>query len=209
MPHRPPSCGVALAVGLSAASLLAQTPAPQQPGYVERVEVARVVVDVRVTDAARQPVPDLGVQHFRVRIDGQPVRVETARWENGQVDLPPEGDLGAERVEPTTSGRLIVFFFQKSFEASRMTGLMRMLPRADEFLSRLDPSDCVAVVSFDSHLRRWLDFTQDASRLRRVLDHDLLQGPASRAFRRGRGAVAVRIGSIPRRPAVPRLRKTR
>lgn len=179
--------GRATVAGLATASLAAQTPSTQRPGYVERVEVARVIVDVRVTDGRGQPIRDLGPAHFRARIDGEPVGIEAVRWESGQVDLAPPIKARETTDEPASesaaAGRLIVFFIQKSFEGTRMVGLMQMLPRADDLVSRLGPSDYVAVVSFDSHLRRWLDFTRDRARLRRVLEHDLLLStpPASHA----------------------------
>jgi len=51
---------------------------------------------------------------------------------------------------------------------------MQLLDHAGRLVGRLGPSDRAAVVSFDTHLRLWQDFTSDAARLRRVLTHDLL-----------------------------------
>ncbi|MYK87795.1 MAG: hypothetical protein F4018_05285, partial [Acidobacteria bacterium] len=44
------------------------------------MEVARVVIDVRVVDDDGQPIPGLTPEDFEVRIDEEPVRVETALW---------------------------------------------------------------------------------------------------------------------------------
>jgi VWFA-related protein len=55
-----------------------------------------------------------------------------------------------------------------------MTGLMRMKSRAAKLLDSLQPEDRVAVVSFDSHLRLWTDFTTDRPRLRRIVEHSLV-----------------------------------
>ena len=71
-------------------------------------------------------------------------------------------------------GRLIVFLFQKDFEPSRMVGLMRMLIEAREFLDTFTPADRVAVVSFDYHLKVWIDFTGDLDRVRRIFEHGIL-----------------------------------
>jgi hypothetical protein len=71
-------------------------------------------------------------------------------------------------------GRLIVFMFQKDLEPRRIGGLMRMLFRAKTFLDTLGPNDRVAVVSFDSHLKIWLDFTADRAPVRRILERGLL-----------------------------------
>jgi hypothetical protein len=96
-----------------------------------------------------------------------------------------------------------VFFFQKSFEATRMVGLMQMLPRADEFLARLEPWDRVAVVSYDLHLKLWMDFSLDRDALGRILGHDLLMAnpppfdvaPAPSLFAQLAPAQARRVAS--------------
>jgi hypothetical protein len=72
------------------------------------------------------------------------------------------------------AGRLIVFLFQKDLEPSRIVGLMRMLAKSCDFLETLTPTDRVAILSFDSHLKIWTDFTNDRERLERVLAHGLL-----------------------------------
>ena len=64
--------------------------------------------------------------------------------------------------------------FQKDLEPSRIVGLMRMLMQTESFLDDLTPQDRVAVLSFDSRLRIWLDFTNDSEAVRRVLKHGIL-----------------------------------
>src|SRR4051794_31607154 len=120
-----------------AAALLAATPplAPgQTPGpkpYTERVDVQRVLLDVRVTDGLGQPIEALTTTDFVVRIDGKPVTVESAAWVTGA--LRSEGfytTASGSRVAtpvPTVEGRLIVFLIQKDLEPSRILGLMRLL----------------------------------------------------------------------------------
>jgi hypothetical protein len=77
---------------------------------------------------------------------------------------------------PTVEGRLIVFLIQKDLERSRITGLMRLLIEARPFFAGFTPRDRVAVLSFDSRLRIWSDFTNDLERVRAVLQHDILLG---------------------------------
>jgi VWFA-related protein len=71
-------------------------------------------------------------------------------------------------------GRLIVFFFQKDLEPSRIMGFLQMLRRARDMVDDLGEQDRVAVVSFDTHLKVWTDFTSDRARLRHALDRSVL-----------------------------------
>jgi len=49
-----------------------------------------------------------------------------------------------------------------------------MLIESQSFIEGLTPRDRVAVLSFDSQLKIWLDFTSDRDAVRRVLQHDIL-----------------------------------
>lgn len=155
---------------------------PQHPRYVERVDVERVLVDVRVLDSAGQPVVGLGVDDFRVKIGGRPVAVQSITWVGGADSLAAAPPRAAEVHGATAGdapGRLIVFLFQKDLEPSRIVGLMRMLVEAQGFLDGLSTNDRVAVLSFDSHLKIWVDFTNDREILLRVLKHGILfENPA-------------------------------
>jgi len=150
----------------------------QAPRYVERVDVERVLVDVRVLDSAGQPVLGLGVADFKVKIGGKPVAVQSITWVGGADSN--DGTVRPQAVDLREStgndvpGRLIVFLFQKDLEPSRIIGLMRMLVEAQGFLDGLTPHDRVAVLSFDSHLKVWVDFTNDRDRLLRVLKRGIL-----------------------------------
>jgi VWFA-related protein len=165
------------AIGLIAAPIgVAQD--PQQPRFTERVDVSRVVVDVRVLDGRNRAIDDLVADDFAVKIDGKPARIESARWVSGG-ELPAVADARVASVSPmpddhSPPGRLIVFVFQKSFEGHRMPGLLEMLRQTREFLNTLTPGDRVAILSFDSHLRIWTDFTNDLERLRWVLRRGIL-----------------------------------
>jgi VWFA-related protein len=168
----------ALALALCGPRAAGVQETPQQPRYVERVEVSRVIVDVRVLDNRNNPIVDLSLEDFAVRIDGKTARVESARWvgEHEPRTVPGERaiDTPALPVDSTSPGRLIIFLIQKSMEGHRIWGLMTMLIQARSFLDRLTPDDRVAILSFDSHLKIWTDFTNDADRLRHVLKRGIL-----------------------------------
>jgi hypothetical protein len=73
-----------------------------------------------------------------------------------------------------------VFLFQKSMEETRIVGLMRMLRESRDFLGTLMAEDRVAVLSFDSHLKIWTDFTSDRNRLAPILERGvMLERPPS------------------------------
>jgi VWFA-related protein len=153
--------------------------AQQPPRFGERVDVARIIIDARVLDDAGNPVPGLTPDDFKVKIDGKVVRVETATWVGGRdtnldAASPASTPLREAGVPPVNPGRLIVFLFQKDLEPSRILGLMRMLLKSRNLLETLTPNDRVAILSFDSHLKLWTDFTNDRERLDRVLAHGVL-----------------------------------
>ena len=221
--------------------------AQQQPVVIERVDVSRVLIDVRVLGDEGEPMEGLGPDNFEVRIGGEPVDVESAQWlgadgrdgafrppdrrgaflrsdevevwtggepvdvesapwpeedESGWVPLPSDdveawtGELGdlepawldADEPDwaplPSTDltaalpsddrGQLVVFFVQKSLEANRAVGLLRVLQDSDRLLAGVGPDDRVAVVSFEHHFKLWLDFTADLDCAREVLALDVM-----------------------------------
>jgi VWFA-related protein len=153
----------------------------QQPPFVERVEVTRVLIDARVFDDAGQPLAGLGPADFAVRIGGRRARVESAEWV-GSAAGDAAGDAGraaeatAAREGPAPHGRLVVFLVQRDLEPRRMTGLMQMGQLVDTLLQTLTSDDRMAVLSFDSRLRAWTDFTGDLARIRSLLAQDVISG---------------------------------
>jgi len=183
---------------------LVQGQQPQQPRYAERVDVERVLVDVRVVDSTGQPVTGLGADDFKVKIGGKPVAVHSMTWVGGADSIAAARPQTVElhgATDGDAPGRLIVFLFQKDLEPSRIVGLMRMLVEAQGFLDGLSLHDRVAVLSFDSHLKIWLDFTNDRDRLLRVLKHGIL-------FEDPPAVHAVSPLSLLSRLDVPNARKT-
>lgn len=159
---------------------------PERPGgYREEARVERVVVDAHVTGSDGQPIPNLTADDFRLTVDGRPVPIESAEWmpagvsevapapaetsvsESADIEVPPS---------PYPPGRLLILFFQTSFEPSRLIGFMRMAFQAHRFVEGLLPTDRVAVVSFDSHLKLRQDFTGDREKIDDAIDQAILTG---------------------------------
>ena len=174
----PGRTAVLAAFWLFAAGDIAAQPQP----IVERVDVARVIIDVRVIDDDGRPLRGLQPADFEVRIDGEPVRVESAFWvgdDAGNDDrprAPVESAAISGFLEPENGGQLIVFVVQKSLVHGRALGLLRLLMHSERLLARVAPADRVAVLSFDSHLKIWLDFTDDLDRVGTVLADEIMFG---------------------------------
>ena len=171
------SLGYRAAAGLAMASMVATTGlVAQQPQRAEQVEVARIIVDTRVVDDDGQPILGLEPADFDVRIDGQRVGVESAQWIGGEgpVSAPIQATDLAGVIEPRVRGRLIIFVVQKSLVGVRAIGLLRLLQDSGRLLTWLNPEDRIAVLSFDSHLKIWLDFTDDIDRVRTVLAEEVM-----------------------------------
>jgi VWFA-related protein len=154
----------------------------QQP-YQEKIVVERILVDARVTDSYGNPITGLLPADFRVLIDGKPAKVESADWipetaagrELADIDK-PQPQVNTSLDEPAPPGRLFIFFFQTDFarNKSRVAGQMEILQKIDAFLDFLEPDDRVAVLSFDSHLKFRLDFTDDKHRIAAAMYDALL-----------------------------------
>jgi len=162
------------------ATAFAQPPQAQPPRITERVDVSRVVVDVHVLAPDGNPVLGLRAADFRVFVDGRPVVIDEVRWTSDSVlsrerrgEASPESRSDQSRLA-LPSGRQIVLLVQRDLEASRFPGLMNMLRRAGAFVDGLQPDDRVAVVSFQSHLDLWTDYTSDRGVLRQLVDRRIL-----------------------------------
>jgi VWFA-related protein len=174
----------AVFVAAVAVAVLPHGPGAQQQPLVERVEVARVLIDARVFDDRGRALSDLASEDFDVKIGGRAARVESAEWIGpASPRLTTSGDtetlpVPAATSPPDASGsrRLTVFLVQRSLEPLRITGLMRVGQLVDRLLAPLTPVDRAAVVSFDSRLRFWTDFTDDLVRVRSILANDVITG---------------------------------
>ncbi|HEY0592800.1 MAG TPA: VWA domain-containing protein [Thermoanaerobaculia bacterium] len=141
------------------------------------ITVERMLLDLYVTDGKGEPILNLGKSDFRVRVDGVEAEIDGVEFVDMTAlpdpDKPVDPDTG--EILYSSPGRLLVFFFQtdKAREGSRVTGHMKMLIEAKQFLATLSPQDRVAVVQFDSHLKVREDFTNDHEVLERAIDETL------------------------------------
>jgi VWFA-related protein len=161
------------------------TPAPRsaalpRPGtFKEEARVERVVIDAHVSDDDGEPIRDLTVSDFVVKVDGKRVPLESVEWVSASAPeaesiQPGEITWGEKPAlhEPVLAyppGRVIVLFYQTDHEPLRITGFLRMAQYTDRFLETLVETDRVAVVSFDSHLKLRQDFTADRERIRAAM----------------------------------------
>jgi VWFA-related protein len=168
--------------GLPSAPPRAARPAPppvvERPGaFREEARVDRVVIDAYVTYDDGEPIRDLGATDFVVRVDGRRVPLESVEWvpataNEAAASLKPGeitwGDAPTipEPVLAYPPGRVIVLFYQTDYEPLRIGGFLRMAQYTGRFLQTLLPTDRVAVVSFDSHLKLRQDFTSDPQKIR-------------------------------------------
>lgn len=166
------AAGLAAAVALGVGSV-----SGQEIRFRERVEVERVLVDARVVDGRGRPILGLAPRDFRLKVDGLVASLESVHWVSGAEPY-AEGlgpaEAAAADLPAAPPGRLIVFLFQKDMEYSRLVGLVRMKHWAARFLETIHPSDRVAVLSFDTHLKLWTDFTNDRARLRHAIERSIL-----------------------------------
>lgn len=177
--RRPCAIAVALLTGFGTVAS-AQQPQVPSPRITERVDVSRVVVDVHVLAQDGSPVTGLRASDFRVLVDGRPVVVDEVRWTSESVlsrERRAEASSATRVEQPPLalpSGRQIVMLVQRDLEATRFQGLVTMLRRAAAFVDGLNPDDRVAVVSFQSHLDMWADFTTNRDTLRQLVDRRIL-----------------------------------
>ena len=161
----------------TASAQQSQVPTPR---ITERVDVSRVVVDVHVLAQDGSPVLGLRAPDFRVFVDGRPVLLDEVRWTSDSVlSRQRRAGTGLESGRDQSRldlppGRQIVLLVQRDLEASRFRGLVTMLRRARAFVDGLNPDDRIAVVSFQSHLDLWTDFTSNRDVLRQLVDRRIL-----------------------------------
>jgi VWFA-related protein len=159
--------------------------------YQETITVARILLDVRVTDAKGNPILDLEPEDFDVKLGGKSAEVESVTWvdemirdrvdESSSLRVDEEkpsaalDDSKTRRLEDST-GRLIVVFIQTDFgrNNARVVGQMHFEHFAEEMMDALQPDDRVAVFSFDSHLKFRLDFTSNKSAVQAAMRESML-----------------------------------
>jgi VWFA-related protein len=140
-------------------------------------------VDLRVLDDSGEPIVGLTKADFTVTIDGKPAVIDAADWVAPDVNAPAQTQRAATELQPRSlsphpvpAGRWIVLLYQKHSDLSDVEGMMRLRHDFATLASIVSEKDHVAVLSFDTSLHLWLDFTSDGRRIRRVLEHDIFVG---------------------------------
>jgi VWFA-related protein len=152
--------------------------------FTEEIAVELRTLAVRALDNQGRPIRGLRPEDFLVKLDKEEIPVEAVDWVSSRrkegaqaepVRLSPPVP-GGPRDE--SDGSLIVLFVQADFNAVRVKGHLRLLPFVEQFLAALQPEDWVAVVSFDSHLKLWQDFSRDREETAAVVDRAVRFGAA-------------------------------
>jgi VWFA-related protein len=183
-----------LAIGLMTGPASGQAPAqqskpPEKPGgYTLRVESELVLVNVIARDKQGKPVTDLKAADFSLLEDGKAQTVSSFDFENldtvpmastagpaqtsveGQPLTPPKPILTRKDAEEALSNkRVIVLFFDVTSMNPDET--QRAVDAAKKYIQdKMTAADMIAVVSLASSLRLDQDFTNDRTRLLRVLN---------------------------------------
>jgi len=164
-------------------AVAAAVPTPPAPRVASEVRVERIVLDAWVTGPDGTATGGLSAANFRVAVDGQPAEVESAEWIPAEVpEIPADtpaapGRAAAGPASAPPPGRVLVVFVQGDVGRYRTKGTMAAGQHLDPFLDSLLPSDRVAVVSFVSHLKLRVDFTNDRTAIRRAFFASLLHTP--------------------------------
>ncbi len=144
-------------------------------GLTEEITVSLFSVVARIVDARGEPVVGLEPADLLVRIGRQEIPIQSLDWSSSYQDSAeiPIGDLAEARtiahsggltmIESPASapGKTLVLFLQIDFAPSRLKGHLKLLPDIEQLLQSLHPNDRVAILSFDSHLKLWQDFSRD------------------------------------------------
>lgn len=170
-----------LTVACVITGIVSYAQSPTNQSFRERVDVSRVMVDVRVLNRRGEAMEGLGPSDFAVTIDGTPVRVDAATWvPEALTQATRNTATPAQLSEAPLTSRWLVIVVQRKVDRGEMVGLMRVANDAAKFAEWFARGGRVAVVSFDSQLRAWINFTSDAAALRRVLTNSIIAGQPPR-----------------------------
>jgi VWFA-related protein len=170
---------------------------PPREAFDDSITVALDTVTVRVVDNAGRPIRGLNPEDFRVVVRGKEVPVLAVDWFSSMNPSGPHPELlpveESAAPEPVPAGKLVVFFVQADLNPTRISGQMRLRPYTRELLASLHPSDRIAVVSFDSHLKLWLDFTDDREAVHGAIDRAMIFSPQGEVEPAGPLSLAARF----------------
>ncbi|MEP7009215.1 MAG: hypothetical protein ABJC13_02730 [Acidobacteriota bacterium] len=161
----------------------AATDSPQEH-FDDAITVALDTIVVRVVDGDGRPILGLVPDDFRITVHGREIPVTGVDWvsSESEASLPEVEVTEFERWKPAEQavrppGKLVVFFVQADLNPTRISGQLRLRPYTRELVASFAPSDRVAVVSFDSHLKLWLDFTTDRQAVLDAVDRARVYTP--------------------------------
>lgn len=162
----------------------AQDEKPPEDSFEGEITVSLTTLVVRVVDTWGRPILGLKPEDFRVRAGKKDVPVVGVDWiaagDPDPAEARPEpertGEIPVEEAAPAPH-RLLVFFVQTDLNPTRISGQLRLRRYTRELLDTLHPSDRVAVVSYDSHLKLWQDFTPDFGAVHAAIDRAMLWSP--------------------------------
>ncbi len=189
---------LSLAVLLLAGGLpcLAQEMSPEksfegpEKSFAGEITVSLSTLVIRVVDTWGRPILGLKPEDLRVRVGKTEIPVSGLDWVSaGEPDAQPQPALETAETagEPAEAppalprapspSRLLVFFVQTDLNPSRISGQLRLRRYTRELLDTFHPADRVAVVSYDSHLKLWQDFTADRAGIHSAIDRAMLWSP--------------------------------
>ncbi|MDJ0841111.1 MAG: VWA domain-containing protein [Acidobacteriota bacterium] len=171
----------------------------------EQIEVKRMLVDVRVIDKNGDPITDLTKSDFELKSRGKTLeiiscnwiddRMQTAREPGGEIIDLATNDADDERFwapippgnKQELGGRIVVLLVQKSLGDIRYTGVLKsMTPHIRDLMGSLEPSDYIAVFSYDYKLKLHLDLTRAHPYLEKAYT-EAVTGADGIPFGNGRG----------------------
>src|SRR6185295_14408856 len=155
-----------------------------QEHFDQEITVALDTIVVRVVDGTGRPILGLTPGDFRIRVHGREIPVTAVDWVSSESEAKApeapveefEGWKGNE-ARKQALGKLVVFFVQADLNPTRISGQLRLRPYTRELVASFAPSDRVAVVSYDSHLKLWLDFTTDRQAVLEAVDRAMVYTP--------------------------------
>ncbi len=167
-------------------------------GFEEEITVALWTIVARIVDSKGEPIADLEPADLIARVGGTEVPVVSLDWSSSYQPIADiqasdlleahamarTGALTMAEQPETPTDKLVVLFVQADFAPSRVAGHLKILPDVERLLRSQHPRDQVAIVSFDSHLKLWLDFTRDREAAFQTLKRAIRFGsPAARRSR--------------------------
>jgi VWFA-related protein len=196
---RHPTIVLLLAGLLLTVSAAVAAPDPPQEQFDYTINVALDTIVVRVVDSAGRPILGLLPDDFRITVHKREIPVTAVDWVSSDSEAKaPEVEREFEGWKPAEPparppGKLVVFFVQADLNPTRISGQLRLRPYTRELVASLAPADRVAVVSFDSHLKLWLDFTTDRQAVLEAVDRAMVYTPEADVLRSAPPSLAARF----------------